>query len=193
MVPGHDAEPDGSECGAEPGRCGGEPTRALLDLEVLDRDLFRGENEVRSGRTECRCTAARCSEALRAAGATVPKIGCLIRLHGYFCGPVASPPRDPPCRPRPRRWFLFGSARACGPGRGKSSSRWSHRSAHAKRASRSTRFPPAADPIPSRCRPGRHPSSSRCVRSRRPVSVTGRFVTPTRCGCAHRRRSRTIR
>ncbi|MDQ1384190.1 MAG: acyl-CoA thioesterase, partial [Actinomycetota bacterium] len=45
---------------------------ALLDLEVLDRDLFRGENEPGAGARMSLYGGQVAAQALRAAGATVP-------------------------------------------------------------------------------------------------------------------------
>ena len=49
---------------------------ALLDLEVLDRDLFRGENEVGAGSRMSLYGGQVAAQALRAAAATVPPTGC---------------------------------------------------------------------------------------------------------------------
>jgi acyl-CoA thioesterase II len=69
---------------------GGPPLRglaALLDLEVLDRDLFRGENEVGAGARMSLYGGQVAAQALRAAGATVPPERLPHSLHGYFLRP----------------------------------------------------------------------------------------------------------
>ena len=66
------------------------PTRglaALLDLEVLDRDLFRGENEEGAGARMSLYGGQVAAQALRAAGATVPAERLPHSLHGYFLRP----------------------------------------------------------------------------------------------------------
>ena len=68
----------------------GPPARglaALLDLEVLDRDLFRGENEVGAGSRMSLYGGQVAAQALRAAGATVPPERLPHSLHGYFLRP----------------------------------------------------------------------------------------------------------
>lgn len=60
---------------------------ALLDLEVLDRDLFRGENEVGAGARPSLYGGQVAAQALRAAGATVPPERLPHSLHGYFLRP----------------------------------------------------------------------------------------------------------
>jgi acyl-CoA thioesterase-2 len=60
---------------------------ALLDLEVLDRDLFRGQNE-RGARERFSLYGGQvAAQALRAAGATVPVERLPHSLHGYFLRP----------------------------------------------------------------------------------------------------------
>lgn len=69
---------------------GGPPARglaALLDLEVLDRDLFRGENEAGAGARMSLYGGQVAAQALRAAGATVPPERLPHSLHGYFLRP----------------------------------------------------------------------------------------------------------
>jgi acyl-CoA thioesterase-2 len=57
---------------------------ALLDLEPLDRDLFRGENE-RGARERFSLYGGQvAAQALRAAGSTVPDGRLPHSLHGYF-------------------------------------------------------------------------------------------------------------
>jgi len=66
------------------------PTRglaALLDLEVLDRDLFRGQNEEGAGARMSLYGGQVAAQALRAAGATVPAERLPHSLHGYFLRP----------------------------------------------------------------------------------------------------------
>jgi len=68
----------------------GEPARgvaALLDLEVLDRDLFRGRNEEGAGARMSLYGGQVAAQALRAAGATVPAERLPHSLHGYFLRP----------------------------------------------------------------------------------------------------------
>ncbi|MDQ1380267.1 MAG: acyl-CoA thioesterase, partial [Actinomycetota bacterium] len=60
---------------------------ALLDLEVLDRDLFRGENEPGAGARMSLYGGQVAAQALRAAGATVPDDRLPHSLHGYFLRP----------------------------------------------------------------------------------------------------------
>jgi acyl-CoA thioesterase-2 len=66
------------------------PTRglaALLDLEVLDRDLFRGQNEEGAGARLSLYGGQVAAQALRAAGLTVPEDRLPHSLHGYFLRP----------------------------------------------------------------------------------------------------------
>jgi len=66
------------------------PTRglaALLDLEVLDRDLFRGQNEEGAGARLSLYGGQVAAQALRAAGMTVPEGRLPHSLHGYFLRP----------------------------------------------------------------------------------------------------------
>jgi len=56
---------------------------ALLDLEQLDRDLFRGQNEGPRERVQLYGGQV-AAQALRAAGATVPRERVPHSLHGYF-------------------------------------------------------------------------------------------------------------
>jgi acyl-CoA thioesterase-2 len=60
---------------------------ALLDLEVLDRDLFRGANEEGAGARRSLYGGQVAAQALRAAGATVPPERLPHSLHGYFLRP----------------------------------------------------------------------------------------------------------
>jgi acyl-CoA thioesterase-2 len=60
---------------------------ALLDLEVLDRDLFRGENEAGANARMSLYGGQVAAQALRAAGATVPPERLPHSLHGYFLRP----------------------------------------------------------------------------------------------------------
>jgi acyl-CoA thioesterase II len=57
---------------------------ALLDLEVLDRDLFRGENEQGATSRLSLYGGQVAAQALRAAGATVPADRLPHSMHGYF-------------------------------------------------------------------------------------------------------------
>jgi acyl-CoA thioesterase-2 len=60
---------------------------ALLELELLDRDLFRGHNE-RGARDRLSLYGGQvAAQALRAAGATVPSGRLPHSLHGYFLRP----------------------------------------------------------------------------------------------------------
>ncbi len=60
---------------------------ALLDLEVLDRDLFRGENEAHAQQRFSLYGGQVAAQALRAAGATVADERIPHSLHGYFLRP----------------------------------------------------------------------------------------------------------
>src|SRR6476469_7366657 len=60
---------------------------ALLDLETLDRDLFRGENEEGAASRMSLYGGQVAAQALRAAGATVPAERLPHSLHGYFLRP----------------------------------------------------------------------------------------------------------
>src|SRR3954452_1994519 len=60
---------------------------ALLDLEVLDRDLFRGANEPGASQRRSLYGGQVAAQALRAAGATVPDGRLPHSLHGYFLRP----------------------------------------------------------------------------------------------------------
>jgi acyl-CoA thioesterase II len=60
---------------------------ALLDLEVLDRDLFRGQNEEGAGARLSLYGGQVAAQALRAAGMTVPEDRLPHSLHGYFLRP----------------------------------------------------------------------------------------------------------
>jgi acyl-CoA thioesterase-2 len=60
---------------------------ALLDLEVLDRDLFRAQNEVGAGKRMSLYGGQVAAQALRAAGATVAPDRMPHSLHGYFLRP----------------------------------------------------------------------------------------------------------
>lgn len=64
-----------------------EGLAALLDLEVLDRDLFRGQNEAGAGARMALYGGQVAAQALRAAGATVPPERLPHSLHGYFLRP----------------------------------------------------------------------------------------------------------
>jgi acyl-CoA thioesterase II len=57
---------------------------ALLELEALDRDLFRGENEPGARARLSLYGGQVAAQALRAAGATVPPERLPHSLHGYF-------------------------------------------------------------------------------------------------------------
>ncbi len=75
---------------------GGPPASglaALLDLEVLDRDLFRGRERGGRGRRMSLYGGQVAAQALRAAGATVPAERLPHSLHGYFLRPGASTAR----------------------------------------------------------------------------------------------------
>src|SRR6476469_9381291 len=56
----------------------------LLELEVLDRDLFRAENEAGAEARLALYGGQVAAQALRAAGATVPPERLPHSLHGYF-------------------------------------------------------------------------------------------------------------
>ncbi len=60
---------------------------ALLDLEVLDRDLFRGENEQGAQNRLSLYGGQVAAQALRAAGASVAPDRVPHSLHGYFLRP----------------------------------------------------------------------------------------------------------
>jgi acyl-CoA thioesterase II len=60
---------------------------ALLDLESLDRDLFRGVNERGARQRPSLYGGQVAAQALRAAGATVPEDRMPHSLHGYFLRP----------------------------------------------------------------------------------------------------------
>jgi acyl-CoA thioesterase II len=60
---------------------------ALLDLEILDRDLFRGQNEEGAGARMSLYGGQVAAQALRAAGSTVPPDRLPHSLHGYFLRP----------------------------------------------------------------------------------------------------------
>jgi acyl-CoA thioesterase-2 len=60
---------------------------ALLDLEVLDRDLFRGDNEDGARKRLSLYGGQVAAQALRAAGASVPPERVPHSLHGYFLRP----------------------------------------------------------------------------------------------------------
>ncbi len=69
---------------------GDAPTRRLaelLELEQLDRDLFRGENEDGAGKRLSLYGGQVAAQALRAAGMTVPQDRLPHSLHGYFLRP----------------------------------------------------------------------------------------------------------
>lgn len=57
---------------------------ALLDLEVLDRDLFRGQNEREASERFSLYGGQVAAQSLRAAGATVDPDRLPHSLHGYF-------------------------------------------------------------------------------------------------------------
>jgi acyl-CoA thioesterase-2 len=59
----------------------------LLDLEPLDRDLFRGENEPGARERFALYGGQVAAQALRAAGATVPEDRLPHSFHGYFLRP----------------------------------------------------------------------------------------------------------
>jgi acyl-CoA thioesterase-2 len=69
------------------GGAAGRGLAALLDLEVLDRDLFRGENEEGAASRMSLYGGQVAAQALRAAGATVPAERWPHSLHGYFLRP----------------------------------------------------------------------------------------------------------
>src|SRR3954470_23888081 len=68
---------------------GGEVSQlaTLLDLEMLDRDLFRGQNEAGASSRMSLYGGQGAAQALRAAGATVPEDRMPHSLHGYFLRP----------------------------------------------------------------------------------------------------------
>src|SRR5437764_7495211 len=57
---------------------------AVLELEHLDRDLFRGQNEPGANQRFSLYGGQVAAQALRAAGATVPDGRLPHSLHGYF-------------------------------------------------------------------------------------------------------------
>jgi acyl-CoA thioesterase-2 len=59
----------------------------LLELELLDRDLFRGRNEPGASSRLSLYGGQVAAQALRAAGATVPPDRLPHSLHGYFLRP----------------------------------------------------------------------------------------------------------
>ncbi|HWS44333.1 MAG TPA: acyl-CoA thioesterase domain-containing protein [Acidimicrobiia bacterium] len=59
----------------------------LLDLEMLDRDLFRGQNESTARERVSLYGGQVAAQSLRAAGATVPSERLPHSLHGYFLRP----------------------------------------------------------------------------------------------------------
>jgi acyl-CoA thioesterase-2 len=59
----------------------------LLDLEALDRDLFRGQNEPGASARRSLYGGQVAAQALRAAGATVAPERLPHSLHGYFLRP----------------------------------------------------------------------------------------------------------
>jgi acyl-CoA thioesterase-2 len=65
----------------------GTDLAALLELEVLDRDLFRGENEEHASQRYSLYVGQVAAQALRAAGATVADDRLPHSLHGYFLRP----------------------------------------------------------------------------------------------------------
>jgi acyl-CoA thioesterase-2 len=64
-----------------------EDLASILDLERLDRDLFRGVNSVRSRARFSLYGGQVAAQALRAAGLTVPEGRHAHSLHGYFLRP----------------------------------------------------------------------------------------------------------
>src|SRR5690348_9786200 len=76
---GNGAQVESTDAGAPPSRLA-----ALLDLEVLDRDLFRAENEPGAGARMSLYGGQVAAQALRAAGATVEPDRLPHSLHGYF-------------------------------------------------------------------------------------------------------------
>jgi acyl-CoA thioesterase-2 len=62
----------------------GRDLTALLELERLDRDLFRGQNEAGARERPSLYGGQVAAQALRAAGATVPPERQPHSLHGYF-------------------------------------------------------------------------------------------------------------
>jgi acyl-CoA thioesterase II len=62
----------------------GRDLTALLDLEKLDRDLFRGQNEAGARERPSLYGGQVAAQALRAAGASVPSERQPHSLHGYF-------------------------------------------------------------------------------------------------------------
>jgi acyl-CoA thioesterase-2 len=60
---------------------------SLLELEVLDRDLFRASNEPGAGNRLSLYGGQVAGQALRAAGMTVPEDRVPHSLHGYFLRP----------------------------------------------------------------------------------------------------------
>src|SRR6478736_5119174 len=66
---------------------GGRDLAAVLELETLDRDLFRAHNEPGARERFSLYGGQVAAQALRAAGATVPSERLPHSLHGYFLRP----------------------------------------------------------------------------------------------------------
>ena len=60
---------------------------SLLELEMLDRDLFRATNEPDANKRRSLYGGQVAGQALRAAGMTVPAERVPHSLHGYFLRP----------------------------------------------------------------------------------------------------------
>src|SRR4051812_19863955 len=73
--------------GGETNAAGSGGLADLLELEVLDRDLFRGENDPGAGERLSLYGGQVAAQALRAAGLTVPDDRLPHSLHGYFLRP----------------------------------------------------------------------------------------------------------
>ena len=73
---------------------------AVLDLEELDRDIFRGVNPAGDDRRPRLFGGQVAAQAARAASLTVPDDRSIHSLHGYFLrGRARRPPDDPARRP----------------------------------------------------------------------------------------------
>ena len=157
----------------------------LLDLEVLDRDLFRGENEEGAGARLSLYGGQVAAQALRAAGATVPPDRLPHSLHGYFLRPgrVDRPVILHVDRDRDGGSFSARHVRAVQDGEvifSMVASFHAHEDERdVRRGADAWRTDPSTLRGASVAVPRRGPGESR-----RRVSATARFATPIRCGCA---------
>ena len=168
----------------------GSPIRdlaALLELEMLDRDLFRGQNDEGAGARLSLYGGQVAAQALRAAGETVSADRLPHSLHGYFLRPglVDRPVILHVDRDRDGGSFSARHVRAVQDGEVIFSMIASF---HAREASADLRRD--ADPRRTRsrrrCGRVRHRFSSTFARTPRRGSATGRSATPTPSGCEPR-------